>query len=96
MRRRVLPAVLTVVALVLIGTASYLALNAVSPPDVVAVQTAALPAESVVEPAAVPVAADAAAPGSFGLALVVWGSVLVLGVATWAARSGPRPVDAHG
>ncbi|MCO1660739.1 hypothetical protein [Pseudonocardia humida] len=97
MRRRALPAVLTVVALVAIAMASYLAANAVLLPDPVAVQTAALPAEATVEPvAAAPAAADPSAPGSFGLALVVWGSVLVLAVATWAARgirkgAGPVP-----
>jgi len=96
MRRRALPAVLTVVALMLIGMASYFAANAVLLPDPVVVQTAALPAEATVEPAVAAPAADASAPGSYGLALVVWGSVLVLAVATWAARgmrkgAGPVP-----
>jgi hypothetical protein len=87
MHRRALPAVLTVVALVIIGMASYLAANAVLLLDpVVAVQTAALPAEADVEPLAVAPAVDAAVPGSFGIAFVVFGSVLVLAVATWAAR----------
>ncbi|WP_214404600.1 hypothetical protein [Pseudonocardia lacus] len=90
MRRRVLPAVLTVVALVLIGMASYLAANAVLLPDPVVVQTAALPAEAAVEPVAAAPEVDAALPGSFGVAFVVFGSVLVLAVATWAAR-GLRP-----
>jgi hypothetical protein len=86
MHRRALPAVLTVVALVIIGMASYLAANAVLLPDPVVVQTAALPAEADVEPLAVAPAVDAAVPGSFGIAFVVFGSVLVLAVATWAAR----------
>jgi hypothetical protein len=95
MRRRALPAVLAVVALVIIGMASYLAANAVLLPDPVVVQTAALPAESSVEPAAAPPAVDATVPGSFGLAFVVFGSVLVLAVATWAGR-GLRPVRVQG
>lgn len=86
MHRRVLPAVLTVVALVLIGMASYLAANAVLLPDPVVVQTAALPAEADVEPVVAAPSIDRSLPGSFGIAFVAFGSVLVLAVAVWASR----------
>jgi hypothetical protein len=90
MRSRALPAVLTVLALVVIGMASYLAANAVLLPDPVVVRSAALPVEAAIEPATASAAPDTTTPGSFGLALVIGGSVLVLAVATWAGRVSRR------
>jgi hypothetical protein len=95
MTRRALQAVATIGALVLVGLASYLAVGAlVAPTPVTVVQTAALPAEAAIGPAVVPPRTDAATPGAMGLALIAWGSVLVLAIAYWTARTHRRSAPA--